>query len=193
MSDALQDAQDLSDMARLAAGHDAALNDLMERHAARLFHYLCRYLDNESEADDLAQETFVRVFQNRARFNPNHRFSTWLYTIATNLLRDRLRWRARHPSVSLDTEAEQGCSLMDAVASQAASPSESAVLNERAQTVRRAIGQLPEELRVALILFEYEDKSHAEIGAILDCSAKAVEMRLYRARQQLKSKLPGLQ
>ena len=89
-------------MTRLAAGHDAALNDLMDRHAERLFQYLVRSLQNDDDAADLAQETFVRVYQNRTKFDPSKKFSTWLYTIASYLVRTRYRWRTRHPQVSLD-------------------------------------------------------------------------------------------
>ena len=101
------DEQDEQDMARLIAGHDAALNDLMERHAQRLFHYLLRSLQDESDAADLAQETFVRLYQSRAKFDTRQQFSTWLYAIASNLVRDRYRWRSRHPQVSLDAKNEQ--------------------------------------------------------------------------------------
>src|SRR5437667_228279 len=80
-------------------GGDSALSSLMERHAEKLFHYLVRQLGNEQDAEDLGQESFVRVFQHRARFDPAQKFTTWLYTIATNLSRDRLRYRARHPNV----------------------------------------------------------------------------------------------
>ena len=97
-------ARDRADMERLIAGQDAALNDLMERHATPLFHFLCRMLANEDDANDLAQETFVRVFRARASFRTNEKFSTWLYTIAANLARNHFRWRARHPSVSLEAE-----------------------------------------------------------------------------------------
>src|SRR5678815_5807517 len=90
------DEQDAQDMTRLARGHDAALNFLMERHAEKLFHYLVRSLQDESDAADLAQETFVKIHQNRARFDPQQKFSTWLYAIASNLVRDRYRWRSRH-------------------------------------------------------------------------------------------------
>ena len=96
------DALDRADMVRLAAGHDAVLNDLMERHATPVFHFLCRMLGNEDDANDLSQETFVRVFRARASFKSSERFSTWLYTIAANLARNQFRWRARHPNVSLD-------------------------------------------------------------------------------------------
>ncbi len=182
--------QDRSDMTALVAGHGAALNDLMARHGERLFHYLIRQLQNEEDAADLAQETFARVYQHRARFDGRQKFSTWLYTIATNLVRDRFRWRARHPQVSLDAEdAVTGYSLRERMAGKDALPDESLQAAERGEQVRRAVAALPEELRTPLILAEYEERSQSEIADILDCSVKAVEMRLYRARQSLRAEL----
>ena len=184
------DKQDSSDMARLAAGRDAALNDLMERHAQRVFQYLVRSLQNEEDAADLAQETFVRIYQNRAKFDAREKFSTWLYAIASNLVRDRYRWRRRHPQVSLDAANEAtGNEFGETLADEGPSASETTQKNERAEAVRRAVAALPEQLRVPLILSAYEEKSHAEIGEILRCSAKAVEVRIYRARQQLRVSL----
>ena len=98
------DARDRADMERLAAGHDAALNDLMERHATPVFHFLCRMVGNEDDANDLAQETFVRVFRARGSFRTGEKFSTWIFTIAANLARNHFRWRSRHPNVSLEAE-----------------------------------------------------------------------------------------
>ena len=187
------DSQDRADMARLVAGHDAALNSLMERHAEKLFHYLIRQAQNEPEAADMAQEAFVRVYQNRERFKPSAKFSTWLYTIATNLARDRFRWRSRHPEISLAAEnpATEG-SLADVVADGQPGPVEELQRAERADAVRRALARLPEDLRTALILFEYEDRSQAEIAAITGCSVKAVESRIFRARQALRGQLADL-
>ena len=185
--------QDKVDMQRLAAGHDAALNELMERHAEKLFHYLYRSLQDEEDAADLAQETFVKIYQSRARFNSGQKFSTWLYAIASNLVRDRYRWRSRHPQVSLDAESEQTVdSLREHLPAHGPTPSERLQADERADAVRRAVAALPEELRQPLILSEYEERSHAEIGVILGCTAKAVETRIYRARQQLRASLGGL-
>ena len=187
------DELDVQDMSRLAAGHDAALNELMERHREKLFHYLVRSLQNEDDAADLAQETFVKVYQSRARFDPSQKFSTWLYAIASNLVRDRYRWRSRHPQVSLDAESDAtGDSFRDSLPGSGPSPNESVQVEERAKAVRVAVAALPEELRQPLILAEYEERSHAEIGAILGCSAKAVETRIYRARQQLRASLGRL-
>ncbi|HXT39241.1 MAG TPA: sigma-70 family RNA polymerase sigma factor [Candidatus Angelobacter sp.] len=185
--------EDIVDMERLAAGYDAALNNLIERHGERLFRFLTRLLQNESDAEDLAQESFVRVYQHRARFDSRQKFSTWLYAIASNLARDRFRWRARHAQVSLDTESEEtGGALADRLPEQTASPSQSIEASERTAAVREAVAALPEDLRLPLVLAEYEERPQAEIAKILDCSVKAVEMRIYRARQQLRKRLQSL-
>ena len=187
------DEQDRLDMTRLAASHGAALNNLMGRHAEKLFHYLVRSLQNEDDAADLAQETFVRVYQNRTKFDARQKFSTWLYAIASNLVRDRYRWRKRHPQVSLDAANDAtGNDFGESLPDVAPSASETAQRNERAEAVRRAVAALPEKWRVPLILAEYEEKSHAEIGEILRCSAKAVEVRIYKARQRLRESLGPL-
>jgi len=187
------DALDRADMERLIAGHEAALNELMERHAGKLFNYLIRCLQNEEDAADAAQEAFVRVYQNRAKFDTSQRFSTWLYAIATNLVKDRYRYRTRHPQVSLDAENEAtGSDFRESLPERGPTPSDTLAAEERAEMVRRAVAALSEELRVPLLLSEYEELSHAEIGAILKCSAKAVETRLYRARQQLRASLGKL-
>jgi len=187
------DEQDALNMARLAGGHDGALNDLMQRHGEKLLHYLIRCLQNEEDAADLAQETFVRVYQNRAKFRTDARFTTWLYTIATNLVKTRYRFRSRHPTVSLDAgNAGASQSFRETMPASDLTPSELMQTQERAEAVRRAVAELPEDLRTALVLAEYEERSQAEIGEILGCSAKAVEMRIYRARQQLRERLAGL-
>ena len=187
------DERDRADMQRLASDHEAALNDLMERHGPKLFHYLIRCLQNEEDAADVAQEAFMRVYQNRAKFDPSQRFSTWLYAIATNLVKDRYRYRTRHPQVSLDAENEStGNDFRESLPERGPTPSDTLAAEERARMVRRAVAALPEELRVPLLLSEYEELPHAEIGAILKCSGKGVETRLYRARQQLRASLGRL-
>ena len=108
-------------------------------------------------------------------------------------MKDRYRYRARHRQVSLDAGNEgSGADFKDRLAESHPNPDESLTASERADAVRRAIASLPEELRTPLILSEYEDLSHSEVGAILKCSAKAVESRLYRARHQLKTLLGWL-
>ena len=184
------DAHDRRDMERLAAGHDAALNDLMERHATPVFHFLCRMLGHGEDANDLAQETFVRVFRARASFRTNQKFSTWLYTIAANLARNHFRWRSRHPSVSLEAESpETKQSLGSTMPADSPAPNEQALAAERTAAVRAAVSSLPEDLREAIVLCEWEERSVAEAATILEATPKAVESRLYRARQILRERL----
>ena len=185
-------ARDRADMERLIAGHDAALNDLMERHAKPVFHFLCRMLGNEDDANDLAQETFVRVFKSRGSFRAEQNFSTWLFTIAANLARNHFRWRTRHPNISLDAEnPETEQSLGSTLPANNPAPNEQALTAERAKAVRLAVSKLPEDLREAMVLCEWEERSVAEAAAILETTPKAVESRLYRARQILRARLKG--
>jgi len=183
-------ARDRADMARLAAGKDAALNDLMERHATPVFQFLCRMLGNKDDANDLAQETFVRVFRARENFRADENFSTWLFTIAANLARNHYRWRRRHPNVSLESAAGDPEQTLGATlpASDPA-PSELALTAERAEAVRQAVRELPEDLREAVVLCEWEENSVAGAAAILGVTPKAIESRLYRARQVLRKRL----
>ncbi|MBX3747017.1 MAG: sigma-70 family RNA polymerase sigma factor [Verrucomicrobiae bacterium] len=193
MSPAPMDDPDDRDMRRLMAGHDDALDALMDRHAQRLFHYLFRCLQDEGDAADLSQECFVRVYRHRTRFTPGHRFSVWLYAIATNLLKDRYRWRSRHPSTCLSADTEgPNSALIDVLPDTDPSPDQAAQARERSNVIRSAIAALPEALRQPLILAEYESLSHEEIGTVLGCSTKAVETRLYRARQTLRTRLARL-
>ena len=185
-------ALDRADMQRLAGGHEAALNDLMARHAQPVFQFLCRMLGNEDDANDLAQETFVRVYRHRASFRLGAKFTTWLYTIAANLARNHHRWLARHPQVSLNAESETtGQSLGDVLPSSGPSPDGAVVAAERAAAVRAAVDRLPADLREVIILCEWQDLSSAEAAAILDTTPKAIDNRLYRARNLLRDRLKG--
>ena len=167
-------------MERLVSGDDLALNGLMERWKDRLVAYLHRFTGNEADARDLAEETFVRVYQGRMKFQLGKPFSTWIFGIAANLARNHLRWRRRHPALPME-EAGEIASGKD--------PADSAEANERGKAVRTAVASLPADLRESLILGEYEGLSHAEIAAIAGCSPKAVERRISRDRQILRGQL----
>jgi RNA polymerase sigma-70 factor, ECF subfamily len=192
MDNADAEARDRADMGRLVAGHDAALDALMERHAAAIFRLLCRMLGNEDDANDLAQETFVRVYRARESYRPEQKFSTWLFTIAANLARNQLRWRSRHPNVSLDAEPENAEQTLGATLStNTATPHEAAAATERHEVVRAAVQALPEDLREAIVLCEWQELAVAEAATVLQCTPKAVESRLYRARGLLRARLSG--
>jgi RNA polymerase sigma-70 factor, ECF subfamily len=172
--------EDRNAMALLAQGEDLALHGIIERWKSRLIAYLYRFTGNEATAVDLAEETFVRVYQGRSRFRTGGQFSTWIFGIAANLGRNHLRWQRRHPTLPIEEAAN---------AVSEGNPMQAAELHEREEAVRSAIASLPPDLREALILSEYEQLSHAEIASIAGCSVKAVERRLSHAREILRREL----
>ncbi|MEZ0294978.1 MAG: RNA polymerase sigma factor [Candidatus Methylacidiphilales bacterium] len=171
-------------MWRLADGDSLALNEIMERWKVPLTSYLFRQLSNQHDAVDIAQETFVRVYEQRLRYRPEGKFSVWLFEIASNLCRNRIRWRIRHPTISL--ELESNSSGNDEIDLQPAG-SDALIKKEQAHAVQAAIAELSEDLRTALVLFEYEEMSYDEIAQVMHCTRKAVETRIYRARRQLET------
>lgn len=177
-------------MARLVSGDDLALNALMHRWSDRIISFLYRMTGRHDAAVDLAQETFVKLYQARDRYKPGGTFSTWLFAIAANLARNHARWQRRHPTVSIDVPEDQSPPPEPADPSQ--SPDGLTIGREVAESVNRAVLELPADLREALTLFVHEDLGYGEIAGILGCSPKAVETRIYRARQILKEKLAGL-
>ncbi|HEU6448375.1 MAG TPA: sigma-70 family RNA polymerase sigma factor [Verrucomicrobiae bacterium] len=183
------DARDRADMERLVSGHPAALDDLMERHATPVFQFLCRMLGDENDANDLAQETFVRVFRSCKSFRANEKFSTWLYSIAANLAKNHFRWRSRHPNVSLEAQTESENKIADVLPSDARSPLEETVAAERVEAVRAAVHALPGDFRDAIVLCEWEDRTVADAARILGATPKAIESRLYRGRNLLRDRL----
>ena len=143
MNDAAEDA---ADMRALQDGDIHALDRLMLRWQQPLRAYLLRHALSQEDAADLAQETFERVFRHRDRFDPTRRFSTWMFQIALNLLRDLSRRSSRRPTIALDHAPEP-------VTEQ--SPQDHALDREMAAAVSHAVAQLPPPLREAIILFEY--------------------------------------
>jgi RNA polymerase sigma-70 factor (ECF subfamily) len=176
-------ANDRALMVRLQAGDESALAALMERWELPTKAVIGRIVLNANEAEELAQETFVRVWQQRSKFRAGAEFRPWLFAIAVNLARNRLRWWRRRPTVSLDEWSETVESTAGAAALERA---------ERAAAVRDAIAALPVDLREAIVLFEYENLSHAEIAVIVGTTPKAVETRIYRAKEKLRTALRGL-
>ncbi len=176
-------------MLRLADGDDLALNLLMDRWGGRLSGFLYKMTGHRDTAVDLAQETFVRLYQARDRYHDGGNFSTYLFAIASNLARNHARWKSRHPTVSMDGVRDDGTAALPELADLKATPDEAARSSEKIRAVHEAFQRLPPDLREAMSLFVYEGMGYAEIASIAQCSSKAVETRIYRARQILKERL----
>lgn len=176
-------------MGRVQRGDESALAALMERWELPVKSLVGRLVLNAAEAEELAQETFVRVWQQRERYRAGAEFRPWMFSIAINLARNRLRWWRRRPAVSLD-EWNEGPGA-EAAARSSEKPVGAGVLEreERAIAVRDAIAALPAELREAIVLFEYEEMSQAEIAVAVGATVKAVETRVARAKEKLRDAL----
>lgn len=179
-------------MEALQNGDDHALATLMHRWELGVKAFLLRLGVPAADVEDVAQEAFVRLYQKRGRYRVGAAFKPWLLTLAGNLGRNRLRWRFRRREDSIEAmDAAQpgGFDPVDPAARPASDLAEKANL---ARDVRNAVNALPDNLRQAVLCVELEDLSYIEAGQVMGCSAKAVETRLYRARELLRSTCKAL-
>lgn len=168
--------EDAERMLRFASGDEAAFDELVRRYGQKLLAFADRFFHNRARSEETVQEVFLRVFEARKRYQPRARFSTWIYTIATRLCLNELR--RRRP------EAQAGGSEAEMFGS--ASPAQELEAARLARSVQRAVDELPENQRAALLLSRFEDKSYAEIAKILDVSEGAVKSLLFRATDELR-------
>ena len=182
-------AQDFLWMERVKAGDTEAFRALVEAHQHRVIGAVAKMLGDPSDAEDLAQQVFVRVWRSAPRYEPTAKFTTWLFKITRNLVFNELRRRKRHPVQSLDAVAEAG-DLPRQYEDAGAKPADTAMLDAEMQTaIQQAIDQLPETQRMAIILRRYDEFSYEEIGEILELSVPAVKSVLFRARTDLRERL----
>lgn len=183
----MDDEADKRCMARLREGDDLALNDLMQRWKEPLVTFCLRYTGNRTDAREIAQETFVKVYKARNRYRATEAtFSTWLFGIANNLCRMRHRWKKRHPEI-LEADRES----YNTGGSEMTSDSPASEVDRRAlaRDLDQAIQQLPHDLRSAFIFSQLQGKSQSEIALIQNTTTKAIERRLARAKEKLRSLL----
>jgi len=182
-----EDAEDIRLMVLASVGDTAAFEQLVERHERLVIGTVGRMLGTHSDAEDIAQQVFVRVWKNAKRYEPRAKFTTWLLKITRNLVFNELRRRSRHPQVPLQSESdEEERPLRD---EHAVAPDASLLEQELQQAVDAAIAELPETQRMAVILRRYEELSYEEIAGALDQSVSAVKSLLFRARTELRESL----
>ena|ERR1043166_9182949 len=174
-------------MQRVAKGDVEAFEQLIEAHQARVVGTVAKMLGGSTDAEDIAQQVFIRVWKSAGRYQPTAKFTTWLFKITRNLVFNELRRRKRHPAQQLDREEEEH--HFQAADTSGLSPDASLLDAELQEAIQAAIDSLPETQRMAIVLRRYEDMPYEEIGAVLNLSVPAVKSVLFRARAELKAKL----
>lgn len=181
--------RDLRLMLKVRDGDEDAFRELVEIHQHRVVGTCARMLGDDTEAEDVAQQVFVRVWKSAVRWEPTAKFTTWLYTILRNLVFNECRRRSRHPARSLDAAQEDSESPQQFEDS-SVKPADVLMLDlEMQEAIARAIEELPETQRMAVIMRRYQDVSYEEIAEVLELTVPAVKSVLFRARTELREKL----
>ncbi len=176
-------------MKRVAKGDDEAFKLLFERHNRLVWSVIYRQLGNVAASEDLVQEAFLRVYRAAPKYEPSAKFSTWLYTVVTNLCLNYKRDRARDRLRLVGSEEDEQGNALEQLAAVEPDEHEQDDRQKRTQAVKDAIAGLPENQRMALILSRYEEKSYEEVAEILGVTVAAVKSLTSRARTTLKEKL----
>ena len=174
-------------MLRVKEGDTEAFELLVELHQSSVIGTVAKMLGGASEAEDIAQQVFIRIWKSAKRYTPQAKFTTWMFTITRNLVFNETRRRKRKPTVSVEEREEESHQQVEDVHS--STPDQDVLHSELERAVDDAIQALPEKQRLAVVLRRYEEMPYDEIGRVLSMSVPAVKSLLFRARTQLKESL----
>ena len=185
------DAHDKALMARIAQGDEGALRELIEKHQGAVYGTIAKMLGDPVEAQDLAQQVFVRVYRAAGGYRATAQFKTWMFTIVRNLVFNEHRRRSRATLVPLHPPENEGHGSggqggLDLPDLATKSPGERALQEEMMEAIDAAILALPEQQRLAIVLRRYDEFSYEEIAGILKTSVPATKSLLFRARETLR-------
>jgi len=188
---------DVQLMLDVKAGDEQSFELLLQRYRTPLVNFIFRMVRSREQAEDLAQEVFIRVYRAREEYVPSAKFTTWLFRIATNLALNSLRdHRHQKLEMSIDaplsTDAENGDERTFEIAERRPTIEQELVEQARKQMIRHAIEKLPEKQRAAVLLHKYQELDYAEIAKILSCSESALKSLLFRAYEALRVELAPL-
>jgi len=172
-------------------GDPSAFDEIVRRYKDRVYNVAYRFLGNREDALDVSQEVFVRAYSSIDSFRGAAQVYTWLYSIAANLARNRLRdgsRMGRDKGISLEALHENTPGLADSHDAQH-SPRDSAIASETQALLQACLGELPEHYRLAFVLRTFEDLSYEEIAEVMGCPVGTVKSRLNQARQMLRERL----
>ncbi len=181
---------DVGLMLRFQKGDELAFQELVDRNHARVIGLIYRFISNATDAEDLAQEVFLRIYRARKTYKPTAKFSTWMFRITANVSLNALRARSnRKDDVSIDQVTDFGDGPRAMPDPDTRMPDHNLHHEELQEKVRQAVAELPEKQQVAVVLNKYEGMSYAEVADTIGCSTMAVKSLLARARDNLKDRL----
>ncbi|MDH3590826.1 MAG: sigma-70 family RNA polymerase sigma factor [Planctomycetota bacterium] len=184
---------DVELMAAVKAGDDEAFRELVNRHRAAIVNLAYRYCRNRTDAEDLAQVVFLKVYRARDRYEPAAKFTTWLYRIAVNASLNEVRNRKNRPThhaASLGPRADDTPGFAQSVADDgAAAPIAEVERQELHEQVRAAVEDLPERQRMALLLNKFHGLSYEELAATMEMTIPGIKSLLLRARENVRVRL----
>ena len=177
-------------MAKTASGDESAFEGLVNRHQTSVLNLVYRFIGDKTQAKDLAQEVFLRVWQAASSYKPEAKFTTWIYRITANLCFNELKSSRRKKWFQfLRQDVDHETRTEEDLPDRSPSPEELLLVKERNLQITEALQSLPENQRMAIILKRYDDLSYEEIAQVLGCSVPAVESLLVRAKGTLQKKL----
>lgn len=180
-------------VARAQAGDQSAFELLVIKYQRRLVRLLSRMLKNTEEAEDVAQEAFIKAYRALPSFRGESAFYTWLYRIATNAAKNHIAANAKHAVNIDDWQSDEGEPLEAAASIRDPNTPENHMMSQQlAQTVENALTLLPEDLRTAVMMREMEGLSYEEIAQKMDCPIGTVRSRIFRAREAIAKELRPL-
>ena len=176
----------------LSQGVEEAFEILIQRYQQPVYNLVCRLLNDPSDAADIVQEVFLKVFRNIGSFRGNSSLKTWIYRIAVNEAYNHRRWFSRHQRQEVALGREEGLSgYADSVPDPAPTPFDQAADHETHALVEKAMEKLNPKFRAAVVLRDIEDLSYEEIAAVLEISLGTVKSRILRGREALRKILEG--
>jgi RNA polymerase sigma-70 factor (ECF subfamily) len=187
---ALSQERDLTLMRLVQSGDMEALREIVETHQQRVASMALRVGGPTIDVDDVAHQTFIRVWKFAHRYEPTARFTSWLLTITRNIVLNEIRYRSRHPTVSLDAQTDPERPPDAGPPDLASNRPDQALLQSELQiAIDEALQKLPENQRTALVLRTYENLPYEEIAAVLETSVGSVKSLLFRARTSIRELL----
>jgi RNA polymerase sigma-70 factor (ECF subfamily) len=184
------DASDLSLVQRVQRGDKGAFDVLVLKYQHKVVKLVMRYVRNPAEAEDIAQDAFIKAYRALPQFRGDSAFYTWLYRIAINTAKNAVVARDRNPvDFDLDMTNTEESYEMQGRLKDSETPEALVLTDEIRTTVNAAIANLPDDLRTAIVLRELEGLSYEEIAATMDCPVGTVRSRIFRAREAIDGRL----